>query len=147
MSDGASQSCGGVPPRLAPSTRFPVGLAIGLGALAAIGVAVLFWFNPTQSHFYPVCVFYQVTGLLCPGCGGLRAAHQLLHGHLLTALRCNLLLVLSLPLGGLWAWRFFRARGSAPRLSSSWLWLALWVLVLFGVLRNLPVMPFTWLAP
>ena len=58
--------------------------------------AVLFFFNPAQHGFYPICLFHALTGLNCPGCGGTRAAYQLLHGHLLRALQDNALFVLSL---------------------------------------------------
>src|SRR5512138_2851634 len=62
------------------------------------GGAILFFFNPAHSSFYPFCLFYKTTGLLCPGCGGLRATHQLLHGHVPEALHLNALFVLGIPL-------------------------------------------------
>ena len=40
---------------------------------------------------------YQLTGLACPGCGSLRALHQLTHGHFGEALRLNPMLVMALP--------------------------------------------------
>ena len=36
--------------------------------------------NPYESGAFPSCIFYQATGWYCPGCGGLRATHELLHG-------------------------------------------------------------------
>jgi hypothetical protein len=65
--------------------------------LAVLAGVVLFCFDPSRSAFYPVCLFHKTTGLLCPGCGSLRALHELLHGHLATAWRFNPLLVGSLP--------------------------------------------------
>ncbi len=50
--------------------------------LMALAGIVLFCFDPERCGFYPICIFHQSTGLLCPGCGSLRAMHQLLHGHL-----------------------------------------------------------------
>ncbi len=35
------------------------------------------------------CPFHEVTGLLCPGCGGTRSLTALLHGHPLLALHEN----------------------------------------------------------
>src|SRR5690242_18001165 len=64
----------------------------------ALGMIVLYRFNPAQYGFYPRCALYETTGLLCPGCGCLRALHQLLHGNVVQAFRFNALLVLSLPL-------------------------------------------------
>ena len=69
-----------------------VGATMSLVALAA---GVLFCFDPNRYPFYPLCFFHRATGLLCPGCGSLRALHQLLHGNLATAFHFNALLVSS----------------------------------------------------
>lgn len=37
----------------------------------------------------PLCPFKSLTGLPCPGCGGLRAANALLHGNILGAIYTN----------------------------------------------------------
>lgn len=34
----------------------------------------------------PPCLFFKLTGLYCPGCGGTRACIALLHGHFLRSL-------------------------------------------------------------
>jgi len=115
------------------------------------GGAILFLFNPAQSGFYPVCLFHQTTGLLCPGCGSLRALHQLLHGHVVAALHFNALLVLSLPV---MAWFGCRSivdnlnhQPADIRIRPVWLWFGLVGLVAFGILRNLPFAQTAWLAP
>jgi len=118
--------------------------------MAAAGAA-LFLFNPAQHGFYPFCLFYRSTGLLCPGCGGLRAIHQLLHGHLSAAFRFNALFVCSLPFFAWFGARHLLAkiRGDArPVLVRPLrLWLGFVVLVVFGILRNLPFAHAAWLAP
>lgn len=104
--------------------------------------AVLFRFDPSRSGFYPVCYFHRLTGWLCPGCGSLRALHQLLHGHLAAAFHLNPLLVLSLPLvawfGARSAFCAWRNEPSLVSIRPAWLWCALAVLLAFGILRNLP---------
>jgi hypothetical protein len=119
------------------------------GACAAAVLAavfVLFWFNPSQYAFYPYCVFYKTTGLQCPGCGSLRALHQLLHGNLLEALRLNTLLVLALPGLSIWALRHFLRQGNGPSIKKGfWLWAALAIVLLFGIARNLPPVA-VWLS-
>ena len=126
--------------------------ALGIFALlAAVCGLVLFCFDPRQYHFYPVCLFYKTTGLLCPGCGAMRAAHQLLHGHLAAAFRFNPMLVVSLPFlvwsGARLCWQ--KARNLPVRMGVRplWLWLALAAVLVVSVLRNLPGAPFAILRP
>ena len=82
----------------------------------------------------------------------MRALHELAHGHLAEALRCNALLVLSLPvLAFLGARRFLRWRAGRPLprlvLRPAWVIFIVAMLVLFGVLRNLPFPPFMYFSP
>jgi hypothetical protein len=107
--------------------------------MSIAGLMVLFFFNPGTWGFYPVCTFYLATGLQCPGCGSLRAVHQLLHGHLGAAFHYNPLLICTLPLAGWMVARFTIASISGrplPSIRPWWLWSGLVVLVVFGVLRN-----------
>ena len=114
-------------------------LFLALGAMAAS--AVLFIFDPAQCGFYPLCLFHQSTGLLCPGCGSLRALHTLLHGNLEAAMRYNAVLVAGLPLAAWLLIRWVKARMEGrqwpPVVRPVWIWCGLAVLVIFGILRNL----------
>src|SRR5438445_3574574 len=89
----------GAPPRLTERSVSRWGrwgwLALAVALLAAL--VVLFGFNPSHHGFYPLCVFHRLTGMQCPGCGGLRAVHHLLHGEVVTAFRFNQLVVLAWP--------------------------------------------------
>ena len=119
----------------------------GLMALSGI-VAVVFLFDPAQHGFYPRCALKASTGFDCPGCGGLRAAHQLLHGQVRAAFAFNPLLVVSLPLvGWLLLQKMIRtttARRLAPVIIRPvWIWLGAATIVAFGVLRNLPRFTFS----
>ncbi len=121
-----------------------LGLVAAGGALAG-ALALLFWFNPASHSFYPRCMFHAVTGLDCPGCGGLRATHQLLHGKVAEAFRLNPLLVCLLPAGVFLGGRYAlaRLRGKAvptqpPARATAAVWVLAAMVVAFGVLRNLP---------
>ena len=123
-----------------------------IGAVAVSGALfVLYFFNPAQSGFYPLCLFHSTTGLLCPGCGSLRAMHQLLHGNVIAALHCNLLLVGSVPLLAAFGVQYvFLKQQKKPlvfRVHTVWLYALTAALVVFSVLRNLPAEPFSWLRP
>ena len=130
-------------------------LGVGMACIAlvlAAAAAVLFFFDPAQHGFYPTCLFHRLTGLNCPGCGGLRALHQLSHGRVGAAFRLNALVVTGLPvvalLGARWAWRRVTGRSQpAFTLRLPWLWVALAALVLFGILRNLPYPMLARLSP
>lgn len=117
-------------------------------------VAVLHVRDPHRSGSYGFCPWLLATGTYCPGCGGLRAVHDLSHADLAGALSSNLLVVALVPVGVLlWAaWLRLRLRGRVPVHgrtltlgTRSWLWSLPVVLAVFGVLRNLDFA--AWLAP
>lgn len=121
------------------------------GAVVAGAVATLFFLDPARHGFYPICLFHRLTGLDCPGCGGLRAVHQLTHGHLVTAFRLNALVVLAVPvaggIGGRWLWWRLRGQPAPPlALRPAWVWWLLAGLLVFGVVRNLVPPPLGGLA-
>ncbi len=127
------------------SRRLLVALA-SAGALAFL--ALLFFFDPARYWFYPRCVFHAVTGLYCPGCGSLRALHALVHGHVLGAVRLNPLLFVAGPVAAC-----LLLKPHPPSRLSSLLAhpIAVWgipvFLVLYWIARNVPLYPFTLLAP
>lgn len=138
-----------VPPRLMEGpdrSLLRSGLAV---LLAGVAGTILFFFNPSEHGFYPICYFHSITGLNCPGCGSLRALHQLLHGHILEAARCNVLLLLCLPCSGWLAARCFaaplRRQAATFAVQPIFLWTFLCVVIVFTVLRNFH--SFAWLAP
>jgi len=141
-------------PQIAPpKIAAPPSLAFFAGTVVAVAVlgsgAVLFFFNPSTHGFYPVCLFHKLTGLNCPGCGGTRAAYQLLHGRLLLALRDNALFILALAglmVRGLWfAVRKIRRQPATLAVQPKALWVFLAIAIAFSVLRNLPA--FSFLSP
>lgn len=120
-----------------------------LGAAAFIGTH-----DPgAAGSRYPTCVFHQMTGLWCPGCGLTRGTYQLLHGHLGAALSTNVFTPLALvALVVAWiAW--LRVSWDAPAIrlpvgAVRLLTVLLPVTVFgYGVLRNLPIAPLRALAP
>ena len=100
-----SQHAGGtpaIPPVIAPDRPRPRRSGPLSGVLMMliagfVALGVLRQFDPARHRFYPRCAFKAATGLDCPGCGGLRATHQLLRGNWRAALALNPLFVAGAP--------------------------------------------------
>ncbi|YCM45556.1 DUF2752 domain-containing protein [Verrucomicrobiaceae bacterium 227] len=100
----------------------------------------------------PGCLFHEVTGWHCPGCGATRATEALVGFRWIEAVRQNafwsLAIIVGLPFLILSASRekFPKVRWLQPfRWRLGFLWVILATLVVFGIVRNLPAMD--WLAP
>lgn len=139
----------------APISPSPARKALLLAALALAPVAciVLYLFNPAADDDpYPNCPFLWLTGYYCPGCGSLRGYHQLLRGNVDGALGLNPLTVLALPamiyaLASAWLGGY-RGRGlPQPRWGAGTTWVVGAVLVVFAVVRNLPLDALEWMRP
>lgn len=111
--------------------------AVGLfgGALVYTGVR-----DPHAPGFgFPPCPFHLLTGWNCPGCGGLRMTHDLLHGDLGSAFTDNAFLLIGLPLLAIWLIvRGRRGRTLMPRTAMVTLVVAA---ATWTVVRNLPGFP------
>lgn len=109
-------------------------------------------YNETDS-FSIQCSLYRSTGLLCPGCGGQRAFHHLLHGNFLTALQYNAIFTLGLPvllylyfvLIKVYIFNNTKYLNSFI-FSSRFGYGLLAVLFIYFILRNIPFVPFTYLS-
>jgi hypothetical protein len=127
-------------------------LAAATVAALAGGSAFVAYFDPSASNFFPVCPLYELTGFACPGCGLTRGFHALFHGDMASALHFNALIPI-------WAVIFayvsvsmllLAVRGRGLPMWPTWprfLWTFMIVLLVFGVVRNLPFFPFTLLFP
>jgi hypothetical protein len=107
--------------------------------------------DPHQQGSYGFCPWLALTGTYCPGCGGLRAVHDLTDLRLADAASSNLLLVAALPAFAVGWVRSVRQRWTGVlrpwtpgRIQAASL-VAGAVIVTFWVARNLPVAG--WLAP
>jgi hypothetical protein len=119
-------------------------LAVPAGILAAVVAAFAYVgaVDPNEPGHYPVCPLLRVTGLYCPGCGGLRSAHAFAHGDLQAAVHANAMAVVAyLGFAVVWTvWVVRVARGRPVRvdLTSAQLWTLGASLLVFTVVRNLP---------
>ncbi|WP_433661273.1 DUF2752 domain-containing protein [Nocardia sp. CA-128927] len=119
------------------------GVGIGIGVLLHVR-------DPHIDGSYGVCPVYALTGWWCPGCGGMRAIHNLTDGHLLDAVHSNLLAIPLVLAFVLWIsdWTLRARRGQRMRLPSinrATMWSFFALLTVYTVLRNTPWG--TWFTP
>ena len=114
--------------------------------LAIIGfLGVVYYFynhNPAQAkQTYVVCMTKQLTGYDCPGCGGQRALHQVLHGNFLQAAKLNVAIYFFAPLLGYIFFSVvlkpFGINLPDVDISSKGLWIVLLLLAIFTIVRNM----------
>ncbi|MFF3398401.1 DUF2752 domain-containing protein [Streptomyces sp. NPDC002659] len=138
-----------------PSSPFSAGTVPGPAPLARrlatplatlAGVAAAFAYvgtvDPNEPGHYPVCPLLRLTGIYCPGCGGLRSAHAFINGDLSGALGSNAMAVAGYGIFAVvWViWLIRAVRGKPMRIGVSpvWWWTFGGVLLIFSVVRNLP---------
>ncbi len=131
------------PPAARPATSARR-LLVPLGTLAAVASAFAYvgLVDPNEPGHYPVCPLLRFTGVYCPGCGGLRSAHDFVTGHFAAAVHSNALAVAGyLVFAAVWVlWAVRSARGLPLRIALSdrqW-WLVGAAVLIFSVVRNLP---------
>ncbi len=114
-------------------------------------VCFLYLFDPADSLFYAPCPFHALTGFYCPGCGSLRAIHDILHMRFLSAFKLNPLSILSIPLLAYLTLRLHFSRSvkysSNLDIPAFPIWFYLVIVILFWIIRNIPVHPFSLLSP
>ena len=126
-------------------------LAVMFGTVGA-AIFILCRFDPAADAIFPPCPVHYLTGWYCPGCGSLRALHQLLHGNFRAAWAMNPLTIVLLPFlsYGVASRALVEIRGRGlPQVFVRAVWIRALcaVIILFGILRNVPAHPFDLLAP
>ena len=124
------------------SRRAVTALSVAAIAVLASGIWLLRTFDPAAAgNLFPSCLFHDITGWYCPGCGITRALHALVHLDVVRAFAMNALLVASLPLLGVMALQGFTRRALLPATVSRVVFNGrVWIgaLLVFGIARNLP---------
>ena len=112
-----------------------------------------YFFDARKESFFPVCPLWKLTGFYCPGCGSQRAVSALLHGDILSAFSYNLLIPFSIPVivyGGIAEFQHIFNKEIIKNnfFYKPWFACSVFVIVvLFFILRNIHVYPFSLLAP
>jgi Protein of unknown function (DUF2752) len=109
--------------------------AAAVGALAYVGIG-----DPHRPDFaFPTCPFKALTGWNCPGCGGLRMTHDLLHGDFAAAVVDNVFLLVGLPM--LLVWLLVRWRRGERLMPMPAIVVIAIAAITWTVVRNLPGFP------
>lgn len=124
---------------MAPDATTRAGV-IGTGAMLAGALAYIGLADPHRPGFlFPGCPFKAVTGWDCPGCGGLRMTHDLLHGDVSAAVVDNVFLLLGLP--ALLVWLVVRWRRGLKLMPVAATVTVVIAAVAWTVMRNWPGFP------
>ncbi|MGB3485012.1 MAG: DUF2752 domain-containing protein [Mycobacterium sp.] len=127
-------------PAQPPTRRAQLYTALGTGAVLAGGLAYIGVNDPHRpGSIFPPCPFHALTGWFCPGCGGLRMTHDLLHGDIAAAAVDNVFLLVALPAVLLWVW--LRRRSRKPIWTTFSVVFLVVAAVVWTVVRNLPGFP------
>ncbi|MBT8254618.1 MAG: DUF2752 domain-containing protein [Bacteroidia bacterium] len=128
-------------------------MLIALAGISVLAALLLYLtIDPSKSALFPKCPFLMFTGFYCPGCGSQRAIHHLLNGEIISGLQYNLLIVLLIAVlsyifirQGMQLVFKFQSKNILhyPVITQS----VLIVVILFWILRNITVYPFSLLAP
>ncbi len=116
-------------------------MAVGSGGLL-LGAALTYvgLVDPHRpGSAFPGCPFKLLTGWNCPGCGGLRMAHDLLHGDLSAAVVDNVFLLVGLPSVAFWV--LLRMRQGRAVFGPVTVTVLVALTVVWTVMRNLPGFP------
>ncbi len=111
-----------------------------------------FKYDPINNLLFPKCPLYATTGVYCPGCGSQRATHSLLNFDISGVFKSNILFLPAMLIVGyhysITVINKFIGKNYFSILDKSNAPLVILVIVvLFFILRNIPVEPFTYLAP
>lgn len=112
-----------------------------------IGIVTVYAIFESIFHFHliekvPPCVFYTVTGLYCPGCGGTRASFALLRGNPLRSFYYHPFVLYVAIVGG-----WFMVSQTIERLSqgkvhigmnfrSIYLWIGMIIIIVNFIVKN-----------
>lgn len=111
--------------------------------LAVVLTASVIYYVLAKCGLSLPCVFYEVTGLYCPGCGATRMCHRFMSLDFYGAFRSNQVSFFVMPfLGAVIVRKVFCYVKYGQTPNEKWMTvgavIAVAALLIFGVLRNLP---------
>lgn len=123
--------------------KHPIGAFVSLSFLGLVLGLAFFFFDPATQGMFWRCPFNAITGLDCPGCGGQRALHALLHVRFMEALHFNMPAVLLFFPAAAYAYLAYAInvttgkRLPMPEFTLVRLAILVGILIIYGILRNI----------
>ncbi|WP_299526636.1 DUF2752 domain-containing protein [Winogradskyella sp.] len=116
-------------------------------------LSLYFFYDPTKVESpFPKCPFHQLTGMHCPGCGSQRAINKILNGSIVEGIRHNYLILLA-SFVIIYQLIYYLLTNFTSKTMKNLFHntlvtkIILILVLLFWFLRNVPLYPFTELAP
>ena len=134
------------------SGRIKFLLTVSLISAAVLLAVLVYKLDPAQSKLFPPCPFNKLTSFYCPGCGSLRATHQITHGNIFEAFKLNPLMLILMPflaysIGRQCCQVLFGKSSAQVIIRPLWIWVLLGIILCYWLARNIPLEPFKLLAP
>ena len=129
-----------------------IAVAAGL-CLLLLGGWTLYHYDVLPSALRMHCIIFEVAGLYCPGCGASRACYSILHGDWRAAAGYNVLLVVLLPIVAVYIimktidWMITGINHIDSHIPDKVLYGLLGVVIVYGILRNIPIWPLYLFRP
>ena len=127
-----------------------IAITAAAAIFAAAALLYLYFTGEGEGAGIP-CMFHQITGLYCSGCGSSRALRSILHFDFYQALRYNAIFTVGLPLlaayfGALLVSYIRFGKDKISEKIPQWvIWVFIATALIYGILRNIPT--FSFLAP
>ena len=123
--------------------------------LACLGFLYIYIVDPARpGAIFFTCPIYMATGFYCPADGNTRALHALVHLNIPEVFQNNILfpfifLIFTWLLVGEYLKLLLRRRvlWLPKKIKLAWVWIGLSIVFIFTICRNIPIYPFTILAP
>ncbi len=127
-----------------------VAVTAAAAIFAAAALLYLYFTGEGEGAGIP-CIFYQITGFYCSGCGSSRALRSIIHFDFYRALRYNAIFTLAFPFLAVYfialavGYVKFGKDKISGKIPMAIVWIFITTALIYGILRNIPA--FSFLAP